>query len=517
MGVSFLIVVFLWRPFLATVPADTNLSLGKLGRATNVDNSDYTSQTSLNSAGRDSGTGAVSMSQFYIGSVDNSLTGYQYVDEQTNETYTMTFGNENTLFQSRIAARHQNFTWGTNNGGLFAPVANQDFTAQFNAGSIADATSFASKSFEPNLVTDFDFNNWTGEDRLGDWTESGGSVIQKHQITTAPSSSNNFAVKFVSQNGSINQTFTVKGNSTYQIVAHASSSNPGVDNITIEISGSYHQNTYHGIAGNGQWNKFRQDFYTSGSSGTTQNLKLTFTQVSHSAGALLDTVFFRRWEGANFSDQVVTINGKFHEDGQSDGFNDHATRYNTSITKDVEIQDTYGGLASACFLPGTLIQMADGSSEYIENLNVGDEVLSLDLPGLPDEDLGRDVWMPYTLRQMSDDELSELFTKHKSTAKIESLFYDYEDGYYNINSGDINVTKAHEFWVFQDGLWRWKRANELEVGNLLYSFIGEIKPIESIELVEGEVEVIQFDVEPLDVYFAAGVLVHNKGSDSDPA
>ena len=67
------------------------------------------------------------MSQFYIGSVDNSLTG-QFVDEQTNETYTMTFGDENTLFRSRIAERHQNFTWGTTNGGLFAPVSSQDYT-----------------------------------------------------------------------------------------------------------------------------------------------------------------------------------------------------------------------------------------------------------------------------------------------------------------------------------------------------------------------------------------------------
>ena len=503
---------------MATVPSDTNLSLGKLGRATNVDNSDYTSQTSLNSAARDSGTGAVSMSQFYVGSVDNSLSGYQYVDEQTNETYTMTFGNENTLFQSRIGARHQNFTWGTNNGGLFAPVANQDFTAQFNAGTIAEAanTGFISKSFESNIVTDFDFNAWDDANTLTNWTKSG-NVIARTDLTTAPSSSNAYAVKFKALNGSIRQTITVKGNSTYEIVAHASASNPGVDNITIEISGSYHQNTYHGIAGLGQWNKFRQDFYTSGSSGVNQNLQLKFTQVSHSAGVVLDSVFLRRWEGANFSDQVVTINGTFHEDGQSDGFNDHATRYNTSITKDVEIQDTYGGLASACFLPGTLIQMGDGTSEYIENLNVGDEVLSLDLPGLPDEDLGRDVWMPYTLRAMSDEELLDLYTKHKSTAKIESLFYDFEDGYYNINGGDINVTKAHEFWVFQDGLWRWKRANELEVGNLLYTFIGGVKPIEDITFVSGEVEVIQFDVEPLDVYFAAGVLVHNKGTDSDPA
>ena len=503
---------------MATVPDDTNLSLGKLGRATNVGNSDYTSQTSLNSAGRDSGTAETKLSEFYLESVDNSLSGFQYVDEQTNETYTMTFTNSNTLFDSRIKTRYQNFSWGTTSSGLLAPVANQDFSAQFNAGTIAEAanTGFISKSFESNRVQDGDFNNWDDVNTLTNWTKSG-NVIQRTDLTTAPSASNAYAVKFKSLNGSIRQTITVQGNSVYEIVAHASSSNPGVDNITIEISGSYHQNTYHGIAGNGQWNKFRQDFYTSGSSGVNQNLQLKFTQVSHSAGVVLDSIFLRRWEGANFSDQSVTINGKFHEDTQSDGFNDHATRYNTSITKEVEIQDTYGGLASACFLPGTLIQMSDGTSEYIENLNVGDEVLSLDLPGLPDEDLGRDVWMPYTLRQMSDDELSELFTKHKSTAKIESLFYDFEDGYYNINNGDINVTKAHEFWVFQNGLWRWKRANELEVGNLLYTFIGGVKPIEDIKFISGEVEVIQFDVEPLDVYFAAGVLVHNKGTDSDPA
>ena len=40
--------------------------------------------------------------------------------------------------------------------------------------------------------------------------------------------------------------------------------------------------------------------------------------------------------------------------------------------------------------------------------------------------------------------------------------------------------------------------------------------ISSIENIIGEVEVINFDVEPLDVYFAGGVLVHNKGASSEP-
>ena len=51
---------------------------------------------------------------------------------------------------------------------------------------------------------------------------------------------------------------------------------------------------------------------------------------------------------------------------------------------------------------------------------------------------------------------------------------------------------------------------------LLLNFLGEMAKVESIEWVPGEVEVLNFDVEPLDVYFAGGVLVHNKGASSDP-
>jgi hypothetical protein len=503
---------------LATPPNGTKLSLGKLGRATNVGNSDYTSKTSLNSAGRDSGTSKTSISDFYIGSVDNTLDGYPYVDEQTNETYTMTFGDENNLFQSRIGSRYQNFSWTTTDNSLFQLQSNQDYTAQFNAGTIGDTTTHLSKSFEENLITDNDFNNWTTDNNLGDWTESGGSVIQKQSITTAPSSSNNFAVQFNTQGGSISQTFTVKGNSTYEIVAHSSSSNVGFGTIDLEISGAYSQETFGGISQQGTWGKFREDFYTSGSHGVNQNLKLTFTAVSASTDhkPLLDSIFFRRWEGSNFSDQSVTITGKYHDDRQSDGFNDHATRYNTAVSKVVEIQDTYGGIAIACFLPDTLIHMGDGTLKPIENINVGDEVLSLDLPGLPDEDLGYHEWKSYTMRPMDAEDLEGLIGRTKRTAIVENLFYDYMDGYYNINDGLLKITAEHDMFIYRGDKWIWETPNNLQVDMKMLSQNGEILNIDSIEWVGGEVEVVNFDVEPLDVYFAGGVLVHNKGTDSNP-
>ena len=45
---------------------------------------------------------------------------------------------------------------------------------------------------------------------------------------------------------------------------------------------------------------------------------------------------------------------------------------------------------------------------------------------------------------------------------------------------------------------------------------GEMVKIDTVEWIEGEVEVINFDVEPLDIYYAGGVLVHNKGASTEP-
>jgi hypothetical protein len=278
------------------------------------------------------------------------------------------------------------------------------------------------------------------------------------------------------------------------------------------ISGAFHQQTWRAIASSqSAWYQTRDDFYTSGSTGTTQNLYIKFTAVSASGTAkpILDTVFFERWEGAHFSDTDVTITGKYHDDGQSDGFNDHATRYNTAVSKVVEIQDTYAGQSIACFLPGTMIQMSDGSEKDIEAINVGDKVLSVIIPDLPDEDLGYSTWKSF-------ESTGDMTNLEVSSATVEHIFYDYMDGYWNINNGYVKVTTEHDFWTYTGGKWEWCTPKQLSVGNKLLDYQGNLIEITSLENVEGEVEVVNFDVEPLDIYFAGGVLVHNKGASSEP-
>jgi len=492
---------------LATPPAGTRLSLGKLGRATAVDNANYTTKTSLNSCARDSSTGKASLGDFYISAVVNSLDGYPYVDEQTNEVYELTFTNANSLFASRIAARADNFTWTTSNSSLFDMSGTEDVTTQYNASAIADSTTPG--TLESTLVTDGAFTNWSGAN-LDDWTESG-------TISENESGATGSAVQFESDGAYIEQSFTVKGNSTYQIYTLGKSANAGNSNFDITISGSQDQNTYVNTGTGTDWTQFREDFYTSGSVGVTQTLKIKIeANIVGGINPSLDTVRFQRWEGAHFSDTNVTITGKYSDDGQSDGYNDHATRYNTAISKVVEIQDTYGGLAIACFLPGTLILMADDTAKPIEEIDVGDEVMSLDLPGLPDEDLGYLEWKAFTMRPMDASDLELLIEQNKKTAFVENLFYDYMNGYYSINNGYLKVTAEHDLFAYSKGNWGWRTPKELKENMLLLNFLGEMAKVESIEWIGGEVEVLNFDVEPLDVYFAGGILVHNKGASSDP-
>jgi len=492
---------------LATPPAGTALSLGKLGRATAVGNSDYTSATSLNDCARDSGTAATNLSNFYIGAVDSTLTGYLYVDESTNETYEITFTDENSLFTSRIAAKAANFTWTTSNSSLFNIPASryQGVTALMTGSAIADASTPG--SMESTLVTDGGFANWTGTTALDDWTESG--TIEKN---TSGESGN--AVKFKTDDAYVEQTFTVKGNSVYQITASAHSPNGGVSNIDASIIGEHSTSTYTGIAGGtDQWWGWREDFYTSGSSNVKQTLKIKFTAPDAGTTSVypsLDTISFQRWEGANIGDTNVTITGKYNDStGDDEGFNDHAERYNTAISKVVEIQDTYAGLSIACFLPGTKIKMSDGSMKNIEDINVGDEVLSVIIPDLPDEDLGYNEWKTFS----STDDMTNL---EVSSATVEHIFYDYMDGYYNINDGLIKVTAEHDFWTYTDEKWKWYNPRQLDVGDKLLDYQGNLISISSIENIVGEIEVVNFDVEPLDIYFASGLLVHNKGANSNP-
>ena len=208
----------------------------------------------------------------------------------------------------------------------------------------------------------------------------------------------------------------------------------------------------------------------------------------------------------------ATITGKMAEDGQSDGFNDHATNYNTNRTKAITIVDSYGG-SPACLLVGTPIEMADGSFKNVEDLEIGDWVMSMNMPGQIDED--EEDWRACRF----PDEKTEIFTQH--SASVQDINFDFAYNYWNINDGDELITGEHEmlYKPIGENTWMWQLVPNMKVGGHLMDKDGNEVEITSLENVVEDTdgfEVVQIDVEPLDVYFGKTYLVHNKGSNSNP-
>ena len=332
-----------------------NLSLGKLRRA--VDGNDsYTAAASMSQMSGSSATSPapVKMSDFSISAVNEGLSGFTYLFEQTAEDYEMQFSNEGGLFNKRIANRTENLSWSFD-GNLDVSFGGADYIAQVTAGTI---------------------------------TNTDGAIA-----------------------GTFNQSGSLKA--------------------------------------------------------------------------------------------------KFAEDGQSDGFNDHATRYNTSVSKSIEIVDTYGGVPS-CLLFGSPVSKSDGSVVNVEDLDIGDEILTVSLPNATDESVGN--WRNDSFNRTGS------FTQHSSSVK--RVMYEFSQHYYNINSGSELITGEHHMLYRQAGNenWTWQTAPNFSVGDYLMNKQGNEVAINSLEqhIDPDGYEVVQLDVEPDDFYIGQTFLVHNKGSDDEP-
>ena len=241
----------------------------------------------------------------------------------------------------------------------------------------------------------------------------------------------------------------------------------------------------------------------------TGNLGVTFGGADYLASVTAPSITNTDGAIAGTFNQSGSIVVKFHEDGQSDGFNDHATNYNTNRTKDIEVVDTYGGVPS-CLLFGSPVSKSDGSVVNVEDLNIGDEILTVNLQGSTDESSGD--WEKDTFNK------SGSFTSNTTTVK--RVMYEFSNSYYNINSGSELITGEHHMLYRQAGNenWVWKTAPTFEVGDYLMDKQGNEVVISSIvpNVNPDGYEVVQLDVEPDDFYIGQTFLVHNKGSNDEP-
>ncbi|HAH05081.1 MAG TPA: hypothetical protein DCM05_00925 [Elusimicrobia bacterium] len=129
-----------------------------------------------------------------------------------------------------------------------------------------------------------------------------------------------------------------------------------------------------------------------------------------------------------------------------------------------------------CFVKGTDILMEDGSYKNIEDVKVGDRVMSYDT------ELGRYVGAAVVRTTKND-----------------------AGKYYNVND-TMKITPGHVLNVSGD----WKLSDEMKVGDFLTNANGDRVAIDSIEEVNEPAEVFNLITEEPNNFFAEDFLVHNE-------
>jgi len=177
------------------------------------------------------------------------------------------------------------------------------------------------------------------------------------------------------------------------------------------------------------------------------------------------------------------------------------------------------------FGSGELVSIS-GSLEGIPHvsMSVGDVVLSVNITGLPDTDVASEylLWTytgsfaSFTSSQVSlTSSLVDSITTHSRAPNDGGMWKIVCE---NGRTDDILVTEAHPFLVYsgsssenEQGAWYFEYAEELTSNMKLLSSSLETVDITSVTNVTSSVSesFFRFDIEPYDVYFVEGILVHN--------
>lgn len=162
------------------------------------------------------------------------------------------------------------------------------------------------------------------------------------------------------------------------------------------------------------------------------------------------------------------------------------------------------GGGGTCFLYGTLVRLADGRLVPIERLKPGDEVASLDVPGLARD---ADWQAQYQWR------VTGAAAPRACASRIANVRRGTHDGFYLIN-GRVKATFEHPFLIRRGDETGFCSAELLRVGDRLVRYNLADEAVVSIERIERTVRTVALHVPGTNVYLADGVWVHNDAASS---
>ena len=161
-----------------------------------------------------------------------------------------------------------------------------------------------------------------------------------------------------------------------------------------------------------------------------------------------------------------------------------------------------GGGGGGCHLVGDLLTLANGETKAVENIVLGDILLSLDITGLGDDGV---IFKQF---DVATADYSDSYTN----AVVSNITVDSYGSYYSINNGSLKLTHEHPVLIkTKDERAVFKNISNVIVGDSMLSQDNEWISVISNELINTGVQftTYSFDVENKDVYFASQYLVHN--------
>ena len=198
-------------------------------------------------------------------------------------------------------------------------------------------------------------------------------------------------------------------------------------------------------------------------------------------------------------DLATTANADFLEliDAfYSTAANEGATSRADLLAAPYGLNEFYGYTYASCLLVGTEILMADGSIKFVEDLLLEDEVCSVIIPDMTQENY----------KNFSIENLDEVT---KDTGLVKLLTFDFIDKHMNINE-KYYATQKHPTLVWKDKIKRfeWWQAQDIEIGDKMVTSNFELEEVTTIQKMHGDFEIVTLGLRNIHTYFANGYLCH---------
>lgn len=339
-------------------------------------------------------------------------------------------------------------------------------------------------------------------DSVGQGTDAAGTVTTNAagKITTSSISNRGKNYSSGSWEGLANNTGTpaIKGNFTTIGILNS----PGSGSILIPVIGMDTSMSISDI-------NVERGFSANTSNSDIHDLYNDFASVGGTTGGGAATDVFdstETWNKPNFD---------WYNGGPVSGANnqDNVIRFDEFYGA---TYDSYGG--RGCLALGTRITMADGSMKKIEDINVGDYVKSAQIPNVPLDFDAEDTWKTWTgvphgnapnnVWATAFYDIQELNRVSPVSASVFDIYYDFYDSYFLVND-KIKATWEHPFFVLRNGNYSFQQTLSLRVGDKVFTTDNDFVDITSVVRVDEELETVNINCEPYDVYFAEGILLHN--------